>query len=159
MPGLLVLAGSALGVAFVLALGAGLPDVVASHFDASGRPDGHLPRPVFVTLMATLVGGVPLLTWWMQLRGLGAARVALPSPDVMPAQAARAATRRWLQQHAAVFSLVTTAFLAGLYGLVVQANHDPERTLAGSALWSALAAYMVFLGLWTLRLHRRFSRR
>jgi len=155
---LLVLATSALGVLWVVLLGGLLPDVVASHFDLSGRADGHLPRPVFVALMAVLVGGVPLLTWWLQQRAIDSGRPRIPNAEFWLSAKHRQATFDWLRFHAAVFAIATTVFLAALHALVVLANRGPRLELPGGAFWAMLLLYLAFVAAWTLRQQRRFGR-
>lgn len=154
----IVPAVSALGVLFVVLLGTALPEIVASHFGPSGRPDAFMPRPVFVALMAALVGGVPLLVWWLQLRSIRAGRLHIPHADFWRSPAQLASTDLWLHRHAAAMAVVTTVFLCSVYAMVVAANRQPVVALGDASFWLALLAYMAFMGLWVLRLHRRFRR-
>ncbi|MGC4077205.1 MAG: DUF1648 domain-containing protein [Rubrivivax sp.] len=148
----------ALGVVFVLLLGTALPEVVASHFGPSGRPDGFMPRSVFVALMAALVGGVPLLVWWLQLRSIRSGQLRIPHGDFWRSPAQLASTDIWLSRHAAAMAIVTTVFLCSVYAMVVAANREPVVALGAVPLWLALIGYVAFTGLWVLRLHRRFRR-
>lgn len=148
----------ALGVVFVVLLGTALPEIVASHFGLSGRPDGFMPRSVFVALMAALVGGVPLLVWWLQLRSIRSGRLRIPHGDFWRSPAQLSSTDLWLSRHAAAMAIGTTVFLCSVYAMVVAANRGPVVALGDASLWLALIGYMAFTGLWVLRLHRRFRR-
>lgn len=144
-----------LAALFIVGVGAQLPDVVASHFNASGKPDGFLPRTPFVILMVVIAGGLPPLTWWLQVRQARNSSAKIGNASFWFAPERHAATVRWLSGHAATFSAATAAFISYVFWLVYLANSS-LGTLPALPFFSGLAVYLVFAVLWVLAMKRRF---
>lgn len=157
MQKLVVQISAAAGVAFVLVLAGQLPEHVTSHFSASGRADGYMPRGLFV-IMVVSAGLVPLLTWWHQERAIRNGWAKVPNAGTWLAPEHRQSTERWLQRHAAVFSVCTTLFLAYVYWLVVQANRANPASLPVERLWPVLLLYLGAAAVWAAAPFIRFRR-
>lgn len=152
---LVVLAIALVAAVFIVGTGAHLPDVVASHFSASGKADGFLPRTPFVILMVVLASGLPPFTWWLQVRQAHNSSAKIANASFWFAAERRASTVRWLSGHAAVFSAATSAFICYVFWLVYLANSS-QGTLPTFLFFSGLAVYLVFTVLWVLAMKRRF---
>jgi len=156
MPRFIVIAAAAIGMIFVFLLGSQLPDTVASHFSASGKPDGSASREFFVVGMAVLNGAVPVLMWWLQDRAIRQGKARVPNRDFWFSAERRQAAVGWLRGHAAVFSVATTVFLSFVFWLVVRANTKEPAELEVSLLWPVLAAYIAGAVAWSIAPHVRF---
>ena len=156
----LVFVASAVGAIYVLWLGGQLPETVASHFGPSGKADSFMPRAVFVPLMCLLTAGVPLLSWWMQTRAISRGKAKIPNASHWFAESRRAQTERFLLGHAALFSVVLTAFLCYVYWLVFAANvASPGPAVLGTTPFLVgTGAFLVVLAGWAAALQLRFRR-
>lgn len=149
------------GVGFVLLSGRSLPPLVASHFSAGGIADGFMPRPVYLSFMAALVVGLPLVLVIANssVRWIDPKYFNLPNRDYWLAPERIAATFAFLQRQAIQLALALAAFLCFVHWLVVKANavqppHLPETPfIAGSAI------FLVAVLAWIWRYFRHFRRR
>jgi uncharacterized membrane protein len=135
-----------------------LPEQVATHFDASGRPDGWSSRDgwavtyvVLVTAMSGLFAGLVFL-----LPKLPASTVSLPNRDYWLAPERRAATWRRLSAHLLIMGGATNLFNVGVMHLTVSANRQVDAVRLGGAFWVLFVAYLVFVVGWAVWLYRDF---
>jgi hypothetical protein len=152
-----VFAAAVLSLILVFVLGGQLPTTVASHFGASGKPDGHASRELFVFVMAGLNCAVPVLIWWLQDRAIRSGKPKIPNPEFWLSAERKQATHAWLHRHAAVFPVATTLFLSFVFWLVVHANMQEPVELKLSLLWPALALYIAGAVAWSIAPHVRFG--
>ena len=156
MPRFIVIATALIGMIFVILLGSQLPDTVASHFGASGKPDGSASREFFVIGMAVLNGAVPALIWWLQDRAIRHGNAKVPNREFWFSAERRQAAVAWLRGHAAFFSVATSVFLSFVFWLMVRANKHEPGEFEVSLLWPALAAYIAGTVAWAIAPHVRF---
>lgn len=136
-----------------------LPDSLATHFDAAGRPNGWSTRTSFVWLYG---GMLALLGFVFGALALGAGRVpaslwSFPHRDWWLSGERSVPTRRYLAQWLLRFGSALMLFLGVTLQQIVQANRDmPARLNAGWGL--ALVLLLVFTLVSTIGLFRRFAR-
>jgi hypothetical protein len=136
-----------------------LPPRVASHFGAQGQADGWMPRETYLEFM----GGIGLLLPLLML-GTGllmgvmpAGTINIPGRDYWLATERRHETNAYLARQMAWFACAMTAFFIGLNWCVVDGNrHTPARLT--NSIWFLLAAFLVFVVAWLVRLVTHFSR-
>lgn len=123
-----------------------LPDKVASHYNAAGKPDSYSSRAMFVGLIVGIQWAVGLL-----MLGLAAAMPKLPTQMInIPNREHwlsgenRAATILDTQVCLQTLTIATTLFLAVLFHAICQANVD-QRPLSPAVMWGLTGAYMVFV--------------
>jgi len=134
-----LLAGAAL---FVRGAGEALPPVVASHFDAAGHANGHMPRGLYLNLMTAMVVGAPLIVGLLPsvlIRRPGA-RINLPNREHWLAPGRREATLGFIGGATMLFGAGLAIFLCYVHWLVVRANAHASPTLPPSQIYPALAA-------------------
>lgn len=151
----IVFGAAVLAVAFIVAMGVQLPELVASHFDSSGKPNVIMARAPFVTIMAFAAGVLPVFTWWLQVHQARNDSAGIRNAAYWFSPERRAETRHWISGHAAVFSVVTTLFLCFVYGLVYFANTS-SRLLPTAPFLTGLVIYLLFVAAWVVALHVRF---
>lgn len=159
MRGLLAFLGAmALGVWIT---GAGLPPVVASHFDARGIADGFLSRTAYLALTTGLVAVLPLAV--VALPGLAAGRgdglLNLPHRAYWLAPERRAATLAWLRGHCRWLAVALSLLMGWLHVQVVLAQGLQPPRMTGGVLPLTLGVFLVAVLAWTGVLLRRFRRR
>lgn len=136
-----------------------LPGKVASHFGAAGEAQGWSSRTTLVGVhLATLTGTALLMLGLPWLLGVLPARwISLPHRDYWLAPGRRDETLRWIGRQMLWFGSATLALLIGVGDLAFRANLRPRPAL-GNSVWWLLGAYLLFVAVWTVRLHARFWR-
>jgi hypothetical protein len=145
-PGLLaLLATGTAGVLFLAYQRQHLPEVVASHFGASGVANGWMPRGthvllaqglfIFLTAMFCFMG-------WMMLR-IPAKWVNLPNKDYWFAAEREADTRRHLAGWGYGFGAVVNLFLIFAFHLVYRANLSDPVAFDSTAMMVGLVAFVI----------------
>jgi uncharacterized membrane protein len=155
---MLVVAGA---TAFVWLTSLGLPNLVASHFGASGEANGFMPRSFYVLFMLGFVIGVPVLLVLVTSFAMGhpKARINLPNREYWLAPERRAETVAVLRAGVRWFGGLLVLFLCYAHWLVVRANQSAPARLAESWFIGGLVAFLVatLVGVWLLV--GRFRRR
>lgn len=134
-----------------------LPAVMASHYGASGAPNGWMSRAQFFAFMAAVAGGTTLLfaASGFLLRRIPTSLINLPNREHWLAPERRAATLDRLSGWMGWFGVGLTAFLAVVTELVVRANLAQSGLSSGPFL-VALAGFGLFT-VWSLvTLFRQF---
>jgi uncharacterized membrane protein len=136
-----------------------LPPVVASHFDATGSPNGWMARQAFSLLYASMVillAGMFLLTGrlldWVPDR-----MVSLPNKAYWLDPSRREETHTFFRQWGYLFGGATIAFIIAVMHLVIRVNLGLDRVLHAGIVW-LLGIYVLYTGAMTIALYRRFSR-
>ena len=151
----LLLAG---GVYVGLSAGA-LPASVASHFDASGRPNGSMSHDGYRLFMLLFVVGLPALVVTLMSRAFrGGQRLNLPHRDYWLAPPRRQASIDFLVAHAQWFGSALVLFLCLVHRLVLRANALQPPQLPGSMFVSTVVPMLLFMALWIAALMLRFGR-
>lgn len=155
VPFLLLVACAAL---FVLATSQSLPGIVASHFGASGRADGSMPRAAYVGFMLVIVALVPLVLALVPLQVFRNpnARLNLPDPEYWLAPGRRAATIEYLSRQAVRFSTMLLVFLCYAHWLVVRANEATPPNLASHWFIGGLVVFLAATLAWVVSLVAHF---
>jgi uncharacterized membrane protein len=144
--------------AFVWLTSRALPDLVASHFDASGTANGFMPRGFYLRFMLAFVLGLPALlvgvTWFAI--GRPNARINLPNRDYWLAPPRRAETISFLRTSITWFGALLVAFLVYAHWLVVRANLSQPAHLETPWFVCGLAVFLVAVLIWLKMLLGRF---
>lgn len=137
-----------------------LPEVVASHFDGQGRPNGWQIKSAFfyvfmgaTALAAFLVFGVPAL-----IKALPVQLINLPNKQYWLGPGQRAATFEFLGSGFAWFGCAVFLVILFAFNYALQSNLHPDHPPAPAGMWYALLAFLVFTMVWTSRLILRFVR-
>lgn len=143
---------------FVMTTAAPLPQIVASHFGASGAADGYMPRKAYVGALLIIVIGAPLVLAVLphQLGKRRSDSLNIPHRSYWLAPARREETLAFLWQHGLWFAALLTVFLAYVHWLVVAANRLQPPRLATADLLGALVCFFLLLIVWLALLFRRF---
>lgn len=143
-----LLALIATGAAGVLVLAyhrQGLPEVVASHFGASGAANGWMPRDTHVLLAQGLFAFLTALfcfMGWIMAR-IPAKWINLPNKDYWLAAEREANTRRHLSGWGYGFGAVINLFLIFAFHLVYRANLSDPVAFDSTAMTVALVAFVI----------------
>jgi hypothetical protein len=137
-----------------------LPAVVASHFDAAGQVNGHMPRGPYIAILMSITLLTPLFVVLVSNRALSApnARINLPNRNYWLAPERRAETIGFLSRQMATLAAMLVVFLCYVQWLVVRANARTPPVLDSRSLRAGLVALLVCMLVFTLRLVQRFRR-
>lgn len=135
-----------------------LPPVVATHFDASGAANGHMPRGAYLAVMLLIGAGAPLFIGLAPgaLMRRHPDRINLPNREYWLAPGRRDATVAYVVAHATWFAVALALFLARVHWLVVEANGREPAMLSTTGIATALALFGLAVTAWLVALFLRF---
>jgi len=156
----LVFAVLAIGAAIYFSSSyAQLPDVMASHFNARGMPNGWQTKSAFfvflagVSVLAAVVGfGIPRI-----ITAMPPELINLPHKRYWLAPERRAETMDFLGGYFAWFGCALFAVILITFDFALQANLHPDRRPDATPMWFVLAGFMAFAILGTVRMFKRFG--
>jgi uncharacterized membrane protein len=155
---LLFLAFLVCAAVFVVLTSLSLPDLVASHFDASGMPNGFMPRNIYIGLILSLLIVLPTLvivTSWLAI-GKPNARINIPNGGYWLAPSRRTQTIAQIRLGIIQFGAMLVSFLCYVHWLVVQANSASPSHLSNNWFIAGLAVYLVATLVWLKRMVGQF---
>ncbi len=121
-----------------------LPDRVATHFDAAGRPNGFMSRQGhFATMVAVLVG-TPIFFAVLSvlIRVLPVSLINIPYRSYWLAPERRAETLRVVELFVWIMAVCTELFMIGMQQLVYRANVEHGR-LSSTGFLVLVGSYLV----------------
>jgi Protein of unknown function (DUF1648) len=137
-----------------------LPQILASHFDARGHPNGWETKPVFFAVfagalvLAAIVGlGAPLL-----IKTLPAQLINLPNKEEWLSPAFRETTLDYMSSWFAWFGCGLLLLLMLTFRYAVQANLDPAHRADATRFWYYIGGFGIFVAIWMGRFLAKFSR-
>jgi len=135
-----------------------LPDVVQSHFNNHGQPNGWQTKPVFffffvgVTVLATLFTfGLPAL-----LRALPEQLFNLPNKKYWFAAERRAASLDFITAWFAWFGCMVFFVAASAFDYAIESNLHPGHVSHPERLLYVIIAFLFFTLGWIVRMFLRF---
>ena len=139
---------------------AAMSGVMATHFGASGAPNGWQSKDQFFLLEIVLLGvclligfGIPAI-----IAAVPPSLVNLPNKEFWLASVRRDHTLAVFRIQMAWFACALMTFLIVVNQLVFNANHSVPHHLNGPQFTIALIAFLGFTAIWTTRLISYFSK-
>jgi uncharacterized membrane protein len=136
-----------------------LPEVVASHFNASGAPNGWQTKSAFfrvligVSVLAAAIGfGIPRL-----IMLLPPELINLPNKRYWLTPERRAETMSFLNGYFAWFGCALFVVILITFDFAVQANLHPGHRPDATPMWFVVAGFLAFAILGTFRMFKRFG--
>ena len=160
LPRTLFLITEILVLAFIVATSGSLPEIVASHFNAAGVPNGYMPRKFYTGFMLVLAFGVPaIIAGSMLLVSLfPESKISLPNKNIWLSDKYRESTFAYLKLHAVLMGVLIAVFMAFVHWLVIKANSEVPAHLASETIIGGLVVFaVVFVG-WSIMLPVKFMR-
>jgi uncharacterized membrane protein len=152
---LILVVGAAL---FVWYTSRSLPEIVASHFGASGAANGFMPRSFYVKFFLAVIVGAPLAVVFLPARALNSpsARINLPNREYWLAPERREETIEVLRGFMTQFGSMLVVFLCYAHWLVVLANNTVPPILPSSKFIGGLVIFLGIIMIWIILLLGRF---
>jgi uncharacterized membrane protein len=137
-----------------------LPATMASHFDARGIPNGWQPKAAFFAgfLLVTALAALVALIVPRLIASVPAQYINLPNKDYWLAPERREASFEFLQTQMAWFGCALLLMIACAFYFSIQANLAPEPAFDSASFLYVLAAFLLFVMFWLIRLLARFNR-
>lgn len=134
-----------------------LPDVVASHFNASGNADSWMNRKEFVAFYFATIAGTALilLLCAASFRAIKPRYLNLPNKEYWLAPERRKETLGYLSQAFAWFASATLLLLIDIFHQTYVVNTNRAETLPHPKL--SLVLYAGFAFIWLVIVMRRFA--
>ncbi|NCO91627.1 MAG: DUF1648 domain-containing protein [Armatimonadetes bacterium] len=135
-----------------------LPDEVASHFGASGQPEGWSSRDSFVAMSLVTSSLCALLFWGTALcmAKVPDAFLNLPHKEFWLAPERRQETHDYLTTWSLGFASATMLLLLDMFRQTVRVNLGKAAALEHP--WVSLVVYLAFVTVWIGGLSWRFAR-
>jgi Protein of unknown function (DUF1648) len=157
----LIFAVLAVGAAiYFSAYYAKMTDVVASHFNGQGVPNGWQTKPAFfglfaaVSILIAMIGfGIPRI-----IASVPPRLINLPNKQYWLAPEHLAETMAFLNAYFAWFGCAVFLIMILTFDYAIQSNLHPDHRPDVSRMWYILAGFLTFLVVWIIRMFTRFGR-
>jgi RsiW-degrading membrane proteinase PrsW (M82 family) len=160
LPKLLFVLMVAFAAAYFSSVYPKLPEIVASHFNSSGRPNGWQPKQVF---LAFFIGAtvLPAILEFAIPRIIGSVPVELinlPNKRYWLSPEHAPETLEFLASAFAWFGCALYAMTLFVFNYAVQANLHPGTPPDANTMWMAIGGFAAFTVIWGLRMAIHFAR-
>jgi hypothetical protein len=136
-----------------------LPERMASHFGASGMPNGWMTKSQFLAVYAIMILPAVALEFWLPRRiANNPGRLNLPNKEYWLAPERRAETFGYLGAFFAWYGCVFLLLEVFAMGLAMRANLNEPVQLPTGPIVSALACFLLFNVVAVIAMFRRFSK-
>ncbi len=137
-----------------------LPEVVASHFNGHGVPNGWQTKSAFftvftgVSVLAAVIGfGIPRI-----IAALPPQLINLPNKAYWLAPDHLEETMAFLNNHFAWFGCAVFLVIIVTFDYAIQSNLHPNNRPDISRMWYILAGFSAFILVWIARMFTHFGR-
>ena len=136
-----------------------MPERMASHFAASGAPNGWMTKEQFFIVYAITFLPAIFLEFWMGARisRMPDTRINLPNKQYWLAPERRAETLAYFETFFAWYGCALLLLLVFVFGLAMRANLNPKPQLPTASTLTAIGAFVMFNVAAILAMLRRFS--
>ncbi|MCI0528500.1 MAG: DUF1648 domain-containing protein [Nitrospira sp.] len=137
-----------------------LPEIMASHFDGAGNPNGWSTKLAFfmiywgmIVLTTFIILGIPKVVTW-----LPNSLINLPNKDYWLATERRKNTMSFIADQMARFGITTLILAIFVIEAAIRTNLPNTHHFSTTAIWALLTAYGLFMLIWIVRFITRFSK-
>jgi len=137
-----------------------LPDVVASHFNGRGVPNGWQTKSAFfmvfagVSALAAVIGFViPRI-----ISAMPPQLINLPNKQYWLSPERLAETQAFLNNYFAWFGCAVFLVIILTFDYAIQSNLHPQNRPDVSRMWYILAGFLAFVVVWIIRIMTKFLR-
>jgi uncharacterized membrane protein len=136
-----------------------LPDRMASHFAASGAPNGWMSKPQFFIVFAIVFLPALFVEFWLhrKIEKTPGARINLPNKEFWMAPERRAETFAYFESFFAWYGCAFLFVMASAMSLAMRANFNSPPQLAYGPIVSVLVGFALYNVVAISAMFRRFS--
>jgi uncharacterized membrane protein len=137
-----------------------LPDRMASHFGASGMPNGWMTKSQFFMTFALTLLPALLVEFWVASRIANKpdAKINLPNKEYWLAPERRAGTFAYFETFFAWYGCAFLLVVVSTMGLAMRANFDTPPLLPTGPIVSVLGGFILYNVAAVVGVYRRFAR-
>lgn len=137
-----------------------LPEVMASHFDAHGTPNGWQPKRAFFILIGVVivVCTIPAFIVPRRLPFMSPDKINQPNKSYWLAAERREETWRFFRVQMAWLGCALLFILLYAMFQAINANLPSIGRFHSRGMWCALAAFLLFTIIWMVHLIRHFCK-
>lgn len=160
LPKLLFVLLAAFAAVYFSSIYAKLPEVVASHFDAYGNPNGWESKQVFLAffLGVTLIPAVLVFVVPAIIKAIPVDLVNLPNKRYWLSPERSAETLDFLTSRFAWFGCAVYGLMLFVFRYAVQSNLHPHDRPDPNSIWMALGAFFGLVAIWSILIALHFAR-
>ena len=136
-----------------------LPQQMASHFNAAGRPTAWMPKSVFFFFFPGISLFVLFMTLYVTklIASKPSDKINLPNKEYWLAPERRAETIKYFETFFAWFGCALLALLISGFYLALTANLRDDHTFDYSSFYVVLGAFLAFTIVWMTRMTAHFK--
>ena len=136
-----------------------LPNRLASHFNASGMPNGWMTKTQFMWVYALVLLAALAIEFWAphQIANRPDSRLRLPNKEYWLAPERRAGTYAYFDTFFAWYGCVFLFVVVYAMGLALRANFDTPARLPTGPIVTVIAGFALFNLAAIIAMLRRFS--
>lgn len=136
-----------------------LPEVMASHFDGLGDPNGWSTKAVFFGIYAGMLVLSIVIFAVIPNKFLHSSKLwlNLPNKEYWLAPKRTDQTVAFIRSHMMYFGIVNVLLAIYVVQLVILANFNDQPRLNSTIVW-ALLIYFAYVAIWLIRFFIRFRR-
>ena len=136
-----------------------LPDRLASHFGASGIPNGWMTKSQFFITFAVILLPALAVEFWVSrsIAKKSDAKLRLPNKEYWLAPERRAETFAYFESFFAWYGCAFLFVEVSAMGLAMRANFDTPPQLPTGPIVSVIAGFILFNIVAVIAMFRRFS--
>lgn len=135
-----------------------LPDVMASHFDGAGKPNGYSSKSSFFILSTVILaftvgvfGGVP----WIMHR-VPSRKMNFPNRDYWLDPSRREQSLQTFESYFLWLGVMHAGLALLILQMVIDANLGPGPVVLSSGIWWTMGLYTLLFVVWLAAFLRRF---
>jgi uncharacterized membrane protein len=136
-----------------------LPDRMASHFDASGTPNGWMTKPQFFLVFAIVFLPALFVEYWLhrKIAKSPGGKLNLPNKEFWLAPERSAKTFAYFESFLAWYGCAFLFVVVSAMSLAMQANLDSSPHLATGPILYVLGGFALYNVVAIAAMFRRFS--
>jgi uncharacterized membrane protein len=134
-----------------------LPEKIATHFDASGKPNGWMNRSSYLQFTAIFGFAVPLFLV-TACKFMPANLINVPNRDFWFAPERRVESHAHIFRYSIWLACLLVGLFIGIHFAIIQANHQSPAQLT-PMFFAPVFGFLVGMIIWAVKLIGLFSRR
>jgi uncharacterized membrane protein len=137
-----------------------LPERVASHFAASGVPNGWMAKQAFFAIYAVMIALAAVVEIYpaRSIGGRSSARINLPNKEYWLAPERRVLTMAYFEKFSAWYGCAFLLTFVLIMGLAIEANLNPPPRLPPGPTLAIISGFVAFNLAALIQMFRRFSK-
>jgi uncharacterized membrane protein len=132
-------------ISFILTTVGVLPDNIASHFDATGMPNGFMSKTGYTIFILAFVVGIPSMVVLLMhsILYLSYDNINIPNREYWLSEQNRIGTVQFLKNHVAYLAVFIVTFMGYVHWLLLKANSVQPPKMPNTLLFIGIGVFIV----------------